>query len=750
MAQSLKFQRFAAKVVALLLLGSFVLTAAAQQSERPTSLDIVPQSASFYLASMNHEAQLDAIFESNAYTQLMDTHIAKQMRRAYRKGRRDGWRQFGFGNPFADYLEGYSETIGRTEAKLVLPYVRQVLGNELFVYADEDWLQVAEAMTKAYGAVGEQLNDIDFNDLDPESISDLLGMASDALSGVNTPHLIMGSVVDEPSGIKSLLQIAESLIVDSMDQLPPELDYVMEGFDVIDEDDAYFLTLTLTSDMLPWEDLEGDTEFEPYLDDIKAILKDKSFNLSLGMKDKFLILAFGPNSDHLLEMGKGDLLIDHPRLTALKEAAGKHAMTSVSYTSEELARYGYNNMDGTIDTVMSFVQLGLKSDPSIEEAMEGFGDDLEGDIEELKADLLALTPKPGTYLGFSYIFEGGIEGFVYNWSENKYLDDSRPLTMIDQFGETPAMFAVNRDNGDTEQFDIARKWAGRVYEYIVKYVPRSAPSARDATMFIDFANVLRPILSTVANSTEDNLLQASKNSEVGFVLDFGTRDEQWHEDMPAADQPLPVPAFAILIQHNDKSKIKQVGQDYFNAVVDITDLIRELEDADIPDNFEIPAPLSKSAFDGDLYFYELPAELGVNATIQPHALLKDDLLLMGYCLDQTARLSAGANPKFEGLLADRSRNLMSAVYYDNHQFIDALNSWAQYGIALGKADGMTIQVGDGAQDDTLTFNEEQIMEGYDHVVQLIKCFESVSSISYMQDGAQVTRYQLRMRDVPAK
>ena len=64
-------------LLALLLAGSIQATltgaATAQDSARPTSLEIVPQSAAWYWASINHQAQRAAVVESRAWQQLMDT-----------------------------------------------------------------------------------------------------------------------------------------------------------------------------------------------------------------------------------------------------------------------------------------------------------------------------------------------------------------------------------------------------------------------------------------------------------------------------------------------------------------------------------------------------------------------------------------------------------------------------------------------------------------------------------------------------
>lgn len=736
--------------MSILLVLTAVVSGLQAQDERPTSLDIVPQSATFYLASMNHAAQFDAIVESNAWKQLKNCDVAKRMRRAYRSGRRNGFAQFGWGNPFANYLEGYAGSVGSVPGKMALNYLSDIFGNEVFVFGDDGWIRMSRAMGEFYKEAGATMADIDLNEIDAETIGRMLEIGREHMAGVNTPRLVMGTVLDSPGGTKSLLQMAELGIDELFAQIPDELEYVVDAYDVIEEGDLYMLTFQLNSEMMPWEELEGDSEFEPYLDDIKAILSDKSINISLGVKGQFLLFSIGPDNKHILGLGEGDLLIDHPRLASLKAAAAKHPMTSVRYTSEELANYNQESLPGLIDTIVSVAKIAITSGPpETTEKLDGLVEDLESNADELKSDLMANLPRPGAYLGYSYIVENGIEGFMYNWGENTYLDSSRPLTILDHVGERPTLFAAGREKGDQGQYAMARKWAGRAYDLVMEYGPRTVPP-RDAEMFTAIGTELRSILSEVAESTQVNLLEATRGCQSALVMDFTTAKKSWHPAMPPSDVDLPIPSFSVLIEHHDREKILAAGSSYLKAAVDISEMIRELPDSNMPDEFVVPDPLKKEAFGGDLYYYELPTETGMDPSLALHALVRDDLLVLGYSLDQTERLLASHSPRIKGLLADRSRNLMSAEYYNNQEMVDALYAWLKYGIDVARRSGETFELDQDVENDLLAFKEPELMEALDHVVALLRCFESSSSISWMDDGVQVTRYQLRFKDVPAK
>ena len=723
----------------------------AQQTPRPSSLDIVPQSAAFYWSSMNHAAQWRTLQESNAYRQLMDCEVAKRMRKAYRSGRRSGFQQFGYGNPFADYLEGYAESIGSIPGKMLLNYLGEILGNEVFVYADEDWINLSQGVSDFYEQAALVMQDVELNNMDEATVRQLLDLGKQHLADTTIPHIVMGTVLDSPGSTKSLLQIAEAGLDELLTQFPDQLDYLVESYQVIERDDMYLLTIQLDAHMMPWEDVVDDPDLGPYLDDIKAIIANKSINLTLGVKGNFLLLALGPDGQHIENLGDGALLIDHPQLVALKQAAADHAITSVSYVSQALADYNRESLTGIIDSLVSMAKLGLQAaDADVQQTLSGLTADLQSDADELKRDLAVALAQPGARLGFCYLFEQGIEGYIYNWGENKYLDDSRPLTILDQVGSQPALLFASRSKQEPGQFQMARKWMGRIYQRVTKYVPRTASSQREALMFVEISNGLADICSQLADATEQNLLPATENGQTALVLDFNSRNNQWHEMMPPSEFELPIPSVAVLAEHHDLTKIVATGQAYHLAVADLIELLKNYPEFEIPEDLQVPRASNRSAADGELFYFPLPEAWGLHASIAPHAVVTNDLLILGFSLNQTERLLSETGPQFTGILSERDRNLMAVSFYDHRQWIDALYRWGQYGLDLAQEQGASLSLDQDVPNDTLAFQQAELMEALDRVVALLKCLESWSSMSWMEDGAQVTRYQWRFSDVPAR
>ncbi len=715
----------------------------AQQS-RPTSLDIVPADAAFYWASMNHAAQYQAVVNSNAYQQLMDTHVAKNMRKAYRNGRRRGFDQFGWDNPFAQYLQGYSETLGSVPGKMAMTFLKEIFGNEVFIYADKDWNKLSDAVGMAYlRVVRDVISPGEFAEFGDEQLALMMPILREELEGVNTPVLVMGTVLDEPARIESLLQMAEAGIEQLMLQIPPDMEYVAEAFEVIERDDAYLLTLNLTADMVPWESLESDPFFLEHGDDLKALLRDKSIAVTFGIKGQYLLASVGPTNEHLLSLGEQPLLVDQAKLRPLKEMSNQ-PLTGVTYVSDEVMQRN-RDFGALVDYLVYGLEVAIRdaAEPgTVDELLEM----IRADAEELKTDLAHITPRAGTYLAFSYLNEQGIGGFVYDWSENKYLDDSQPLQILQHVGRQPALVLAGRERGSEQQYQVARKWASKLFGYAQDVVPQFIEDEPVAYIYQQALADLRPILQRLEVTTREEFLPATSNGEFAILLDFSHRKSSWHAQMPPAEFALPLPALAIIMQVKDREKIKRAGAEYLASFQDLLEWARELPESEIPDELQIVPPQTRAAGDVEVYFYEIPAEAGLDPSIEPHAALGADWLVFSYCREQSADLFGDTRPQFSGPLRDSTRPLMAAAYYDNHQLIDALYDWAKYGMQWARLSGESWDLPDNADSDLLAFTEAELMEACDAVVDLIKCFHGVESAGYMKDGAQVSEFQMFFQD----
>jgi hypothetical protein len=729
------------RFAAVTILMAIATVISAQEPPRSNSLEIVPESAAFYYASMNHRAQYEAVVQSNAWKRLMDTTIAERMRKAYRSGKRTGWEQFGAGNPFAAYLQGYSESMGSPPARIGLNILKQIFENEVFVYADQDWVDMAEAIQRVSNRVSQRLGEQ--GQLEP---ADLLDIASQELVGVNTPTVVIGTVLDDPVQMQSLLGTAEAALDQLFGRLPTGLESFRDAYQVVEEDGLYCLNLQLSAELVPWDELREDDELSMYVDDLKALLDDKTFSLSVSIKEHFLLVSIGPSLDHIRQLGKGRLLAEHEKCAPLRQFSSEKQIVGIAYTSESAALARYHSLPGTIDSLVSVAGMVIENlDDQLD--LDGLRDDLETDASRLKAELPVMFSKPGASLSFGFMTDRGIEGYGWRWGDVR-LDGSQALGLLDHLGKRPLFAIVGRDKNRDRQFAFSRKWLGRIFDYVQKYVPRNMENDKQAQVLSGFMSELRPALTELANATSEDLLPATEGGAFALVVDCSSRNSKWHTQMPAAHEPVPVPSLALLMEINDVTKIRTAGTRYLQVVSDVFEMVRRLPDSNIPPEIRVHPPSHRQVDGADQYYYALPPEAGLDDSLVPHALLGEQLLILSTCTDQSARLMPASATERDGPIGQHcDQPLMSAMCFSNTELIDAIVAWGRYALEQAHGEGESLAVRFEAENEGLNFTEEEVLEGIDSIIALMKCFDSYSSVTYLEEEAQITHYLLKFTDV---
>ena len=274
------------------------------------SLMRVPDSAGFYISTMNHKAIIESIFESNAYKSIKSSDVARGMKKAYRRGRTRGYDDYNRQNPFAQYLQGYGDSIDNVIFQSVWQVAKQVIDNELFVYVDNDALALVNVIQEAQAKFMSGLSpggDLDFDNMDDEQKSAMIDFIVQTAEAVECPTVIMGSRLDNPDGFRGMLELARSAAEQGMRNLPPELDMVQEFWKVVEEEDNFLLMAQIDLSKLPWEELLEDAEPEEKEMALKfrdAVVK-KQATIAMGIVDNLLVLGLAKDQTKLTEFGNG-------------------------------------------------------------------------------------------------------------------------------------------------------------------------------------------------------------------------------------------------------------------------------------------------------------------------------------------------------------------------------------------------------------------------------------------------------------
>src|SRR5207244_13636412 len=113
--------------------------------------------------------------------------------------------------------------------------------------------------------------------------------------------------------------------------------------------------------------------------------------------------------------------------------------------------------------------------------------------------------------------------------------------------------------------------------------------------FTRWNKALRPLLKQLDEVTGQMLLPALADGQGAFVLDAKWTSKQWHQDMPAADAPLPMLEVGAVFGVSDAALLEKAVAGYGAIIEDAFVKVGELlPDQGVP-AFKFPKPQIRAA-----------------------------------------------------------------------------------------------------------------------------------------------------------
>jgi hypothetical protein len=718
-------------VVVLLMCCALVAGRQAGAAEKlGNSLDLVPADASFYSSSLRLKEQLDILLSSKAWMRLMEM---PSVRMALGMAKTEIEKP---GGP----KEQYEMFVADPDNQRLMELLQDMATSEVFIYGDKkfaDSLGLAiEAFNAArYAPMFNQLANPGGGANDEQvAIMALLETLNEDLDRLVVPDIVVGFKLNDPA--RADLQIRRlEIMVKLLVQLLT-INEFRDRFGRVRIADADFLELRLDGKLVPWEELpldqfeENPGDFEP----LKKHLRAMKMTINLGVKDGYLLFSIGDSNEHLANLGKVDLLVNRPEMKPLKEHLQKK-LVGVGYSSKELNSL----ITGTKEDVDGLVELAEELLPHAE-----LDDELEkrilGDVQALAKDIKQYVPEPGAAMSFSYLTPRGYESFSYNWTQNLTLDGSKPLTLLDHVGGSPVLALVGRSKGDPKDYDLLVKWVKKGYGYFEEFaVPQM--SAEEQEHVRQVAEFAIPLIKRVSDATRNDLIPALADGQAGLVLDADISSPRWHREMPSLGKPLPMVEVALVFGVSDADRLKKAFREYKAVAQAVVEKVRELHPESIPAGYSIPDPKSRETSTGQVYWYAIPAESGLDPQIQPAAGVSKTVAVLSSSTKQVERVLTSTPLQTKAsVLADR-KTAAAAFHFDFPAVIDAIRPWVELAVAHHASEF------DGAENANAPPNVKAILDQVATGAEILKCYRGTTSVSYLQDGATVTHRESVFEDL---
>jgi len=750
--------------------------AAAEDIRQTSSLEIIPADASFYLSCLRNREKFDIVRNSKLVARLLELPPV-QMGLAQLK---EQWE-----NPEDPQLAMVKELLKDPANIELLELLKDAVSHEVFIYGGDGFGELLQLTNELNSEIRKMQSEMMKQAPGPDALDDdaagkaMLAKVVDLLDKeedrFQVPPMVIGFKLSDSKRASTQIARLEVLLQGLLAE-KPEFGKRLTREKV---GDSEFLTFAADGSMIPWDEVppEEIADVKEQFDRLRELVTKKTLTVSLGTSGDYLLLSISASNEHLESLGQGELLIDRPEFAGLRKFADK-PITSIGYVSESFVQVA-GDADRQIDDLAALIESAIPMieadnfDPMVKARMAA-------DVKELAKDLKQFIPEPGAAMGFNFLNGRGIEGYSYNWSENLTLDASQKLSILDHLGGDPLCFAAGRAKKSPENYALLVKWLKRGFAYWEALgVPQLEDDQR-AMYDLVWAQV-QPQLPRLDKATSELLIPAFKDGQTALVFDAKLKSKQWHKSMPPSEKPLPMLEVALVSGISDPDLVKRAASEYFHVVQAVLDGLHEAMPEQIPE-IKLPKPDSREFPAGTVYYYKVARNLGLDFWLAPNAGLSDQFLVLSMLPKVTLRLLQPQPLQLDGPLTNVDRPLAAASHFDFAGTLNALQPWVEYGLQVAAqfsaaaaeeaaaaepalevevaddfddADGTEFEdveiEGGGIEDliepkailENLAQAKEYVQFGFD----ILRCFQSVSSVTYEEEGALVTHSEWRFQDL---
>lgn len=740
--------------------------ASAQEKPGLGGVEIVPADAAYFSATLRIREQYDLIVNSNAFATIRRLPAVTRALASLDDQRMTP------GNPLG-MVDGFLQA---PENQQALDLLADMVATDTFLYAEPSCirflrlvqkLQAAQQRTAFGGGAGGLGGlpglpggndgadaDEDDDDADRNQMLALLQAAAANLELVVLPDLVWGFTTTKPEAARAQLARLEALATFAA-QTTPDLADTVARKKVAGGD---FVTITIPARVVTPQldaavaelglDEDAADGRAAAVDKLLKRLRGLDLVIAIGLVGDRVILSIGDSLDHLDKLalpGSGRKgLITHPALAPFLPHKGKR-ITGISYTSHELAEAGADPATtiGQFTALMDNPALDVDLSPEARAELKTF-------VARVADSVTQAMPKPNASLAFSFLNDAGYEGYSWLWGNPLGLDGGQPLGLLSRVGGTPLAFAVSRMKSNPTAFAELVATAGEGWRLFKKHGLPNIDDDESQEQVADFEEHVVPLAGRLAEILDKKLFPSLADGQVGIVFDTAAKTRRLHEELPEADQPLPLPDLSLVLPLADAVLFRTALSDLFELGDALVVAMRRMDPDSVPEGYQPPEPEKTKIEGGSAWSYALTGA-GLDEQIRPGIAIGEKAAVVSILPGQAGRLLAEKKLETGAALADFAKPLAGAAAADVPRIIDALKPWAVYLIRYGTVLQREGQVDADAPltPDTETPEVKEIREHVAVVLDAAKAFRASAAETTVSAEATVTHWRNEIRDLPA-
>jgi hypothetical protein len=337
-------------------------------------------------------------------------------------------------------------------------------------------------------------------------------------------------------------------------------------------------------------------------------------------------------------------------------------------------------------------------------------------------------------MGLSFMTERGIESYQYDWTQHPDLDGSKPLGLLKHLDGNPLLAVAVRQKNSPQQYDFLAKWVKKAYVY-VEDLAKPHMEEEEREEFEKAMELVVPLAKRADKATREMLLPALADGQIAVVLDRKLESKQFINALPETEKPMPMVEPALLLGVSDKALLLKAFDEYVDVAREFLDKLREMEDAEIPDEVRIPEPQIETITGSQVYSFPLPVQWGVDEQIVPNGAFKKDVAVFSLSHDHSQRLLKKQSLEVGGVLIDTDRPLAMAFVFDFAGLIETTKPWIN--LAIDKA----------TEDQEAQGQIAAVKYQVETVLSVLQALRTITAESYFEGDAFVTHTLTEVEDL---
>jgi hypothetical protein len=709
-------------------LAALVPLLACRPARAADATSLVPANVAFHSSMLHNKEQFDAVVNSKAFKRLQGLPLVQM---AHKKIFDDINKEGGPGPAIKAFLAD-------PENKELVEVLKGAVADEVFVYGGKGFADLFGLYTRAMATsrvetVGALISGGDSSKAQFRSILRTLTRERALLK---VPDLVIGFKVKDTKKVENQIARLEKLAKMAEKDAPPPLQGRLKRQKA---GGSSFLTIELDGGMVPWDDaaplLKGFEEKAGEFDPLVDHLKKQKLTFSLGTRAGYLLFAITPTAADLSRFGriKAPRLSGRPELKPLTKHADRK-ITSISYVSKAmnraLADAGLTAFSPSTADVRGLNEAAkvLLDKTRLPEAKKK---EIEKDVADFVSDFNKYVPERGAVLSFEFLTDDGYEGYIHDYGDHKGFKGAH-FNLLGHFGGHPILAAGFGTRCDGEAYATSVKWMKKVYGHVEPILlDKLGPDEREK--YDKFTKGAFPLLKRLDKTTGELLLPALKDASFGFVVDAKWKSTKWFKDMPPAGKAMPMAEVGLVISLADSEKFLKALKNYRTTLNELFEVVGGVVEKDNVRSFRIPPPENEKGVNGDLYYYKIPEEAGLDRQFRPTLGVSKTVAALTLSKGHTERLLKKTPLKLSGPIAKNRKRLVGAAYFDGHAFLDAVGPWIEFAVVAnmgGKEEGETAA----------------IVKQVRTVLDVLKAFHRYSAASYLEGGVLVTHTETIIKD----